>query len=120
MRPGNVSEGTRGHCPVGDGAWELSPQWLSQPRADGRIVLPISVRGIQLAVAFQQTGDHWVSTSACRCRFIRMTGALAGPESLVPLGSQPGLHAHVVDGPVPDPRKRLITTAATPSAASRC
>jgi protein-L-isoaspartate(D-aspartate) O-methyltransferase len=87
---------------VTGGAWDLSPQWLSQLRAGGRIVLPISVRGIQLAVAFQQAGDHWIGRAACRCRFIRMTGALAGPESLVPLGREPGLHAHAVDGPVPD------------------
>jgi protein-L-isoaspartate(D-aspartate) O-methyltransferase len=104
---GDGADGVSGHAPydriiVTAGAWDLSPQWLSQLRPDGQIVLPISVRGIQLAVAFWQSGDHWVSKSACRCQFIRMTGALAGPESLLPLGPQPGLHAYSVNGPVPD------------------
>jgi protein-L-isoaspartate(D-aspartate) O-methyltransferase len=81
---GDGADGVSGHAPydriiVTAGAWDLSPQWLSQLRPDGQIVLPISVRGIQLAVAFWQSGDHWVSKSACRCQFIRMTGALAGP-----------------------------------------
>jgi hypothetical protein len=43
-----------------------------------------------------------VSRSACRCSFIRMAGAITGPESLLALGPQPGLHAQAVDGPAPD------------------
>jgi protein-L-isoaspartate(D-aspartate) O-methyltransferase len=104
---GDGANGVPGHAPydriiVTAGAWDLAPQWLRQLGAGGRIVLPLSVRGIQLAVAFQHAGDHWVSRSACRCGFIRMTGTLAGPESFVSLGPQPGLHAQAVDGPVPD------------------
>jgi protein-L-isoaspartate(D-aspartate) O-methyltransferase len=85
------------------GAWDLAPQWLAQLGAGGRLVLPLSVRGIQLSVAFSraETGI-WVSKSARRCQFIRMTGASSGPESVVPLGPQPGLHALVADGPVPE------------------
>jgi protein-L-isoaspartate(D-aspartate) O-methyltransferase len=84
------------------GVWDLAPQWLAQLRNGGRIVLPISVRGIQLSVAFARgkTGI-WVSESARRCQFIRMTGASSGPELVVPLGPQPGLHALVADGPAP-------------------
>jgi protein-L-isoaspartate(D-aspartate) O-methyltransferase len=84
------------------GAWDIPPAWLSQLAADGRIVLPLSVRGIQLSVALDRAGDHWTSRSACRCVFIRLAGASAGPESVLPLGPQPGLHAHVVDGAAPD------------------
>jgi protein-L-isoaspartate(D-aspartate) O-methyltransferase len=85
------------------GAWDLAPQWLEQLGDGGRIVLPLSVRGIQLSVAFSraETGT-WVSGSARRCQFIRMTGGSAGPESVVPLGPQPGLHALVADGPAPE------------------
>jgi len=32
-----------------------------------------------------------------------VAGAFAGPESVLPLGPQPGLHAYVVDGGAPDP-----------------
>jgi protein-L-isoaspartate(D-aspartate) O-methyltransferase len=84
------------------GAWDIPPAWLGQLAADGRLVLPLSVRGIHLSVALDRDGDHWISRSACRCRFIRVAGAFAGPESVLPLGPQPGLHANVVDGAAPD------------------
>jgi protein-L-isoaspartate(D-aspartate) O-methyltransferase len=84
------------------GAWDLAPQWLAQLGAGGRIVLPLSVRGIQLSVAFERRGDHWASRSVCRCGFIRMTGASAGPEPVLPLGPVPGLHVQVADGPPPE------------------
>jgi protein-L-isoaspartate(D-aspartate) O-methyltransferase len=80
------------------GAWDIAPQWLGQLAPGGRIVLPLSVRGIQLSVALEREGDHWASRSAWRCGFIRMAGSLAGPESFVPLGPQPGLHAYADDG----------------------
>jgi protein-L-isoaspartate(D-aspartate) O-methyltransferase len=86
---------------VTTGAWDLPPEWWAQLRPGGRIVLPLSIRGIQLSVGLDSAGDHLVSGSACRCSFIRMAGAMAGPESLIALGPQPGLHAQAVDGPVP-------------------
>ena len=84
------------------GAWDLAPQWLAQLAPGGRIVLPLSVRGIQLSVAFERSGPYWVSRSACRCGFIRMTGSSQGPESVLPLGPRPGLHALVADGTAPE------------------
>lgn len=84
------------------GAWDLAPQWRAQLRPGGRIVLPLSIRGIQVSVALDGLGDHLESRSACRCGFIRMTGAMSGPETVMALGPQPGLHAQAVDGPVPD------------------
>ncbi len=104
---GDGADGVPGHAPydriiVTAGVWDLSPRWLAQLGADGRIVAPISVRGIQLSVAFEHAVAHWVGRSARRCGFIRMTGPSAGPEALVPLGPQPGLHALVADGPAPE------------------
>jgi protein-L-isoaspartate(D-aspartate) O-methyltransferase len=80
------------------GAWDLAPAWLAQLGPGGRIVLPLSVRGIQLCVALEREAGHWRSRSACRCGFIRMAGAFAGPESFVPLGPQPGLHVQADEG----------------------
>ena len=80
------------------GAWDLAPDWLAQLGPGGRIVLPLSVRGIQLCVALEREDGHWRSRSACRCGFIRMAGAFAGPESFAPLGPQPGLHVQTDDG----------------------
>ena len=87
---------------VTTGTWDFPPQWWTQLRPGGRIVLPLSTRGIQLSVGLDNAGDHLVSGSACRCSFIRMAGAMSGPESLIALGPQPGLHAQAVDGPVPE------------------
>ena len=66
------------------GAWDLAPDWLEQLGPGGRIVLPLSVRGIQLSVALEREAGHWRSRSAFRCGFIRMAGAFAGPEAFLP------------------------------------
>ncbi len=85
------------------GAWDLAPGWLAQLAPGGRIVLPLSVRGIHLSVALERAADHWASTSACRCGFIRMAGAFAGPESFVPVVGQPGLYVLADGGQAADP-----------------
>jgi protein-L-isoaspartate(D-aspartate) O-methyltransferase len=104
---GDGAGGVPGHAPydriiVTAGVWDLAPQWLAQLRGDGRIVAPVSIRGIQLAAAFEHAETYWVSRQACRCHFMRMTGLSAGPEVVVPLGPQPGLRALVADGGVPE------------------
>ena len=86
------------------GASDLAPEWLAQLRPDGCLALPLSLRGIQLCVALERSGNHWRSRAACRCGFIRMVGSMAADESHVALGPQPGLHVLVDDGtPVTDP-----------------
>jgi protein-L-isoaspartate(D-aspartate) O-methyltransferase len=85
------------------GASDLAPEWLAQLGPDGRIALPLSLRGIQLCVALERSGDHWRSRAACRCGFIRMVGSLAAGGSQAPLGPQPGLHVLIDDGAAPDP-----------------
>jgi protein-L-isoaspartate(D-aspartate) O-methyltransferase len=104
---GDGADGVPGRAPydriiVTAGVWDLAPRWLAQLAPGGRIVAPVSVRGIQLAVALERAEAHWAARSARRCQFIRMTGTAAGPETVVPLGPQPGLHALITDGPVPD------------------
>jgi protein-L-isoaspartate(D-aspartate) O-methyltransferase len=97
------------------GAWDLAPGWLEQLGPGGRIVLPLSVRGIQLSVALEREAGHWRSRSAFRCGFIRMAGAFAGPESFLPLGPQPGMHAYTDDGRPVD-TGALYAALSTPSA----
>ncbi len=58
---GDGSLGVPEHAPydriiVTAGAWTLTPQWLAQLAPGGRIVLPLSVRGIQLSAAFERAG----------------------------------------------------------------
>jgi protein-L-isoaspartate(D-aspartate) O-methyltransferase len=78
------------------GVSDLAPAWLSQSGPGARIVVPLDVRGSQLAVAFGQAGTHWASRSIAPCGFMRMRGSLAGPERTVVL--QPGLSIMLPDG----------------------
>ena len=80
------------------GVSDLAPAWLHQTGPDTRIVVPLDVRGSQLAVAFGPAAiaGHWVSRSIAPCGFMRMRGSLAGPERLVVL--QPGLSVMLPDG----------------------
>jgi protein-L-isoaspartate(D-aspartate) O-methyltransferase len=80
------------------GVSDLAPAWLYQAAPGARIVVPLDVRGSQLAVAFGRagTGGHWVSRSIAPCGFMRMRGSLAGPERTIVL--QPGLSIMLPDG----------------------
>jgi len=80
------------------GVSDLAPAWLHQAGPGARIVVPLDVRGSQLAVAFGRapSGGHWVSRSIAPCGFMRMRGSLAGPERTVVL--QPGLSIMLPDG----------------------
>ncbi|ETX01794.1 MAG: protein-L-isoaspartate O-methyltransferase [Candidatus Entotheonella factor] len=85
------------------GAWDIAPAWREQLAAHGRLVLPLSVGGPQLAVAFQAQDGHLMSQSAYYCEFMRLRGAHAGPERLGPLGSKKGfLIGNEAALPVPD------------------
>jgi protein-L-isoaspartate(D-aspartate) O-methyltransferase len=83
------------------GAWDIAPAWVRQLGPGGRLVLPLSLRpGMQYSVAFERAGDHLESVSICPCGFMRLRGAFAGPEALVPLGRGTGALAEV--GPRPE------------------
>jgi protein-L-isoaspartate(D-aspartate) O-methyltransferase len=104
---GDGGYGAPGYAPydrviVTAGAWDLAPDWLAQLGPAGRIVVPLSLRGIQLCTALERGDGHWRSRSACRCGFIQLAGSFAGPEPFVPLGPQPGLHVQADDGRSPD------------------
>jgi protein-L-isoaspartate(D-aspartate) O-methyltransferase len=95
------------------GAWDIAPAWLEQVVPGGLLVLPLSIRGIQLSVALQRRDapvfgdsrrrsprecDEWLGMSACRCGFVRMLGAFAGPEAVFRLDEPDGLVAQISDG----------------------
>ena len=94
------------------GAWDIAPAWLEQVAPEGLLVLPLSIRGIQLSVALQRIQQHssgpgepgvaesdeWLSMSAWRCGFVRMLGAFAGPEAPFRLDEPNGLVVQMSDG----------------------
>jgi protein-L-isoaspartate(D-aspartate) O-methyltransferase len=77
------------------GAWDVAPAWRDQLAADGRIVLPLSLRGVQRSVAFQPVGDRLAAVSILDCGFMPLRGAMAEPGGPRLLGDQPGLFVHV-------------------------
>jgi protein-L-isoaspartate(D-aspartate) O-methyltransferase len=93
------------------GAWDIPPAWLDQLGPAGRLVLPLSVRGIQLSVSLERGpdswpdswSDSWSATSVFRCGFVRMAGAFADPEPFRPVGVPPGLYVQADDGRQVDP-----------------
>jgi protein-L-isoaspartate(D-aspartate) O-methyltransferase len=86
------------------GAWDIAPAWLDQLGLGGRLVLPLSIRGIQLSVALERAGQGWRSSSAWRCGFVPMLGAFAGPERVLRLDEPQALFAQTSDGsPVDGP-----------------
>jgi protein-L-isoaspartate(D-aspartate) O-methyltransferase len=77
------------------GAGDILPAWQEQLKSDGRLVLPLSIRGPQVSVAFKPADGHLMSVSVGACGFMMLRGAFAEPGTLVQLGSQPGLHVSV-------------------------
>jgi protein-L-isoaspartate(D-aspartate) O-methyltransferase len=73
------------------GASDLSPVWTEQLAEGGRLVLPLSLRGVQQSVAFDPAADHLMSVSVIDCGFMPLRGALAGRDPIRPLGEHPGL-----------------------------
>ncbi|MFF0267329.1 methyltransferase, FxLD system [Kribbella sp. NPDC004536] len=55
-------------------AWDIAPAWLRQLRPDGRIVVPLRLRGQTRSIAFDRVGEHLESRSTTMCGFVSMQG----------------------------------------------
>ena len=73
------------------GAWDIVPAWREQLAPGGRLVLPLSIKGPQFSMAFDQVDGHLESVSVADCGFMTLRGELEAPEARVPLGPEPGL-----------------------------
>ncbi len=71
-------------------AGDITPAWHEQLALDGRILLPLSVRGPQVAVAFKRVGEHFESVSVQPCGFVGLRGAFAEQSLQVQLEPEPG------------------------------
>jgi protein-L-isoaspartate(D-aspartate) O-methyltransferase len=98
------------------GVWDLAPAWLAQLAPGGRLVVPLDLRGVHRSVALERVDDgHWVSRSVVPCGFIRMRGALAGPEQTRVLDRAAGLSVTVPEAGVPlDPAALLAALDGPP------
>ncbi|GAA4676267.1 hypothetical protein GCM10023215_05550 [Pseudonocardia yuanmonensis] len=83
------------------GSWDLRPEWVAQLAPGGRLLLPLTVCGSQLSVAFDLRPDGVLESRSVRsCAFIRLRGAGAGPEATERV--RPGWLAQVPEGARPD------------------
>lgn len=62
------------------GAWDLPPAWATQLVPTGRLVVPLSIRGVQLSVGFALDHGIWHSSSVMDCGFMPMRGPLGDPS----------------------------------------
>lgn len=72
-------------------AADIAPAWRDQLKADGRLLLPLSLRGPQISVAFEWVEDHLESVSMSFCRFVSLRGALAEEIYTIELQPMPDL-----------------------------
>ena len=68
-------------------AADLPPAWTEQLAEGGRLVVPLSLRGVQQSVAFDSVGEHLMSVSIIDCGFMPLRGALAGRDPVRTLGT---------------------------------
>jgi protein-L-isoaspartate(D-aspartate) O-methyltransferase len=68
------------------GAWDLAPAWWDQLAAGGRLLAPLSLRGVQRCVALEEHGPWMESVSVCDCGFMRLRGEFGGPETVISTG----------------------------------
>ncbi len=75
------------------GAPDITPAWWEQLKTDGRIVLPLMLKGSMKSVAFEKMDDHMASLSVQDCGFIQLRGDFASTGSTeVQLGPDPNLY----------------------------
>jgi len=82
------------------GAWDITPAWREQVRPGGRLLLPLSIKGPQMCVAFERADGHLESVSIEECGFMMLRGAFAGPWGRIRLGE---ITIRIVDPSVFDP-----------------
>jgi protein-L-isoaspartate(D-aspartate) O-methyltransferase len=88
------------------GAPDITPAWWQQLKPEGRLVLPLLLRGSMKSIAFEQAGDHLSSISVADCGFIPLRGDFSATLSnRIQIGPDPGLYAEplaetTIDGEV--------------------
>jgi protein-L-isoaspartate(D-aspartate) O-methyltransferase len=78
-------------------ASDIAPAWREQLKPDGRLLLPLSIKGTQACTAFEPVDDHLASVAVGPCGFMMLRGAFAGSTTIVQLGPEPGLGLSMAD-----------------------
>lgn len=85
------------------GTPDITPAWWNQMKPEGRLVVPLLLRGSMKSIAFERTGDHLTSLSVTDCGFIPLRGDFSATSSnRIQLGPDPGLYMEPMAEPVID------------------
>jgi protein-L-isoaspartate(D-aspartate) O-methyltransferase len=93
------------------GAPDIVPAWRDQLKPEGRLVLPLMLKGSMESIAFEPAGDHLVSRSVKDCGFMPLRGDFASNlVKEVQLGPDPNLYVETMgELPIePDAAYRLL------------
>ncbi len=74
------------------GTCDLAPAWIDQLTLRGRLVVPLSIRGVQQCMAFTRADGHLRSIAVCECGFMPLAGAMAGTDRRLPVPGHPGVY----------------------------
>lgn len=91
------------------GAWDIAPAWADQLRPGGRLVMPLSLNGPQVGVAFDYDGSMFTSASVFGCGFMRLRGPSAGPERTLMLAPDVSMVIDETLGITADQTYRLLS-----------
>ena len=100
---GDGAQGWPGAAPydgiiVTAGASDLAPAWASQLAPGGRLVVPLSIRGVQQCVALTPADGHLRSVAVCGCQFMPLTGTMANGDQRLPVPGHPGVYLQAAAG----------------------
>jgi protein-L-isoaspartate(D-aspartate) O-methyltransferase len=81
------------------GVADLAPAWVAQLRPGGRLVVPLSIRGVSQSVALSQAGGgHLRSVAMCEAMFMPLAGAMANVGGHLPVPGHPGVRVRAAAG----------------------
>ncbi|WP_034090744.1 methyltransferase, FxLD system [Streptacidiphilus albus] len=89
---------------------DLATAWLDQLKPGGRLVVPLTVRGLSRSFTFEPQGDHWITTERLQCGFVNMQGEGANPPRRIELGQDAQL---VIDDGQPADAHTLTAALST-------
>jgi protein-L-isoaspartate(D-aspartate) O-methyltransferase len=64
-------------------AWDIPPAWIAQLTEQGRLIVPLRMRGLTRSIAFDRDGDGLVGRDYCLARFVPVQGEGAYEERKV-------------------------------------
>jgi protein-L-isoaspartate(D-aspartate) O-methyltransferase len=79
-------------------AWDIPPAWVEQMTPQGRLIVPLRMRGLTRSVVFERDGKRLMSTGYEVCSFVPVQGLGAPAEQVIALdGDEVGLRADAAE-----------------------